>query len=104
MSSSRESLSQAATTLIQKSRAPSSGKSTLARLRRPSISGTIIGCDALEASILEPDIIPFDQTAKQAYQLQWALTHDLMQQNIGRVIIDSTCLRWKFWAKNIACS
>ena len=77
--------------LIQMSGAPGSGKSTLARLLRPSLNATIIDHDVLRSSLLESDIIPFDQAAKQAYQLQWALAQDLMKQNISSVIIDSTC-------------
>ncbi|KAI0118321.1 hypothetical protein GGR51DRAFT_212156 [Nemania sp. FL0031] len=75
---------------IQMSGAPGSGKSTIARLLRPSLSGVIIDHDVLRSSLLESDIFPFDQAAKQAYLLQWALAQDVMKQGLS-VIIDSTC-------------
>ncbi|KAI1429975.1 ABC transporter [Xylaria sp. FL1777] len=75
---------------IQMSGAPGSGKSTVARLLRPSIGAVIIDHDVLRSSLLESDIIPFDQAAKQAYLLQWALARDAMEQGLS-VIIDSTC-------------
>ncbi|KAI1171550.1 P-loop containing nucleoside triphosphate hydrolase protein [Nemania sp. FL0916] len=75
---------------IQMSGAPGSGKSTIARLLRPCINGVVIDHDVLRSSLLESGIIPFDQAAKQAYLLQWALAEDMMKQGFS-VIIDSTC-------------
>jgi predicted kinase len=74
---------------IQMSGAPGSGKSTIARLLRSSIGGVVIDHDVLRSSLLEGSI-PFDQAAKHAYQLQWAVAHDVMKQGLS-VIIDSTC-------------
>lgn len=76
--------------LIQMSGAPGSGKSTVAKLLRPCIGGIIIDHDVLRSSLLKCAIIPFDQVAKQAYLLQWALAEDIMKQGVN-VIIDSTC-------------
>ncbi|KAH6688027.1 hypothetical protein F5X68DRAFT_261328 [Plectosphaerella plurivora] len=76
--------------LIQMSGAPGSGKSTIARLLRPSINGVIVDHDILRSSLIESAIVPFDQAAKQAYLLQWSLAHDIMKQGLN-VIIDSTC-------------
>lgn len=70
--------------------APGSGKSTLARRLRPAIAGVIIDHDVLRSSLLESAIVPFDQAAKQAYLLQWALARDVIKQGLS-VIIDSTC-------------
>ncbi|KAI0503168.1 hypothetical protein F5B22DRAFT_561066 [Xylaria bambusicola] len=76
--------------VLQMSGAPGSGKSTLARLLRPVVNAVIIDHDVLRSSLLESGIIPFDQAAKQAYLLQWALARDVIQQGLS-VIIDSTC-------------
>ncbi|KAI0534520.1 ABC transporter [Xylaria digitata] len=75
---------------IQMSGAPGSGKSTIVRLLRPSVGGVVIDHDVLRSSLLESGIIPFDQAAKQAYLLQWALAQDVMKQGLS-VITDSTC-------------
>jgi predicted kinase len=87
----QHSSSLAAKLLIQMSGAPGSGKSTIARLLRPSINGIIIDHDVLRSALLETGIVSFDQAAKQAYQLQWAQAQDFMSQGVGSVIIDSTC-------------
>jgi predicted kinase len=76
--------------LIQMSGAPGSGKSTVAKLLRPCIGGIIIDHDILRSSLLGCAITPFDQAAKQAYLLQWALVEDIMKQGVN-VIVDSTC-------------
>lgn len=76
--------------LIQMSGAPGSGKSTIAKLLRPCIGGIIIDHDILRSSLLRCAVVPFDQAAKQAYLLQWALAEDIMRQGVN-VIIDSTC-------------
>ncbi|KAI9803293.1 MAG: hypothetical protein M1825_002084 [Sarcosagium campestre] len=77
--------------LIQMSGAPGSGKSTVARLLRPSIGGIIIDHDVLRSGLLEAAIIPFDDAAKQAYLLQWKLAKEFMMNQDVSVIIDSTC-------------
>lgn len=69
--------------------APGSGKSTIARLLGNSISGVVIDHDIFRSTLLESDV-PFDQAARIAYQLQWALARDVMKQGCS-VIIDSTC-------------
>lgn len=91
MSIPRDSSSIAARLLIQMSGAPGSGKSTVARLLRPSINGIIIDHDVLRSALLESGIVSFDQAAEQAYRLQWAQAQDFMSQGVGSVIIDSTC-------------
>ncbi|CAK7268428.1 hypothetical protein SEPCBS57363_003088 [Sporothrix epigloea] len=75
---------------IQMSGAPGSGKSTLAKLIRPSIGGVIIDHDVLRSSLLEADLVPFDEAARQAYILQWNLAHDIIKQGLN-IIVDSTC-------------
>lgn len=74
---------------IQMSGAPGSGKSTIARLLGQSIGGVVIDHDVLRSALLECNL-PFDQAAKNAYQLQWTLAQDVMKQGLN-VIIDSTC-------------
>lgn len=91
MSIPQDSSSPAARLLIQMSGAPGSGKSTVARLLRPSIHGIVIDHDVLRSALLESGIGSFDQAAKQAYRLQWAQAQDFMSQGVGSVIIDSTC-------------
>lgn len=76
--------------LIQMSGAPGAGKSTLARLLRQEIGGTVIDHDIIRSSLLEEDDLSFDQAARKAYRLQWALAKEMMQQGHS-VIIDSTC-------------
>jgi len=49
----------------------------------------VIDHDVLRSSLVKSSI-PFDQAAKHAYQLQWAVAHDVMKQGLS-VIIDSTC-------------
>lgn len=69
--------------------APGSGKSTLARLLGRSIGGVVIDHDVFRSTLLEFNT-PFDQAAKQAYQLQWKLAQDIVKQGIN-IIIDSPC-------------
>lgn len=76
--------------VIQMSGAPGSGKSTIARLLRPYIDGCIIDHDILRSSLLK-NAFPFDEAAKHAYNLQWELARDFMEQGVASVIIDSTC-------------
>ncbi|KAI0888970.1 P-loop containing nucleoside triphosphate hydrolase protein [Annulohypoxylon maeteangense] len=77
--------------LIQMSGAPGSGKSTLSRRLRPSISGIIIDHDILRTNLLSSPHLPFDSAAKQAYLLQWDLASDIMSHQGLNVIVDSTC-------------
>ena len=69
--------------------APGSGKSTMSRLLGNSLGAVVIDHDVLRSPLLEFNV-PFDQAAKHAYQLQWALAQDLLKQGHG-VIIDSPC-------------
>lgn len=61
----------------------------MARLLRRSIGGVVIDHDILRSGFLDSGI-PFDLAAKHAYQLQWTLARDIIQQGLN-VIIDSTC-------------
>jgi predicted kinase len=70
--------------------APGSGKSTVSKLLRRSISDTVvIDHDVLRSSLLESNV-PFKQAADQAYQLQWKLAQDFIGQGFN-IIVDSTC-------------
>lgn len=74
---------------IQMSGAPGSGKSTMAKLLGGAINGVVIDHDVLRTAFLDTNL-PFDQAAKSAYDLQWALARDMMRQDFS-VIVDSTC-------------
>lgn len=76
---------------IQMSGTPGSGKSTIARRIRQSLSGVIVDHDVLRSSLLESEIIPFDKAAKQAYILQWKIAEDMIKQSHQSIIIDGTC-------------
>ncbi|PMB66142.1 hypothetical protein BM221_008344 [Beauveria bassiana] len=52
--------------------APGSGKSTVARLLGRAITTVVIDHDVLRSAFLKARL-PFDQAAKGAYDLQWAL-------------------------------
>ncbi len=75
---------------IQMSGAPGSGKSSTAKLLQQSFGGLVIDHDVIRSSLLEDNDMPFDQVAKQAYNLQWAFAKEAVQQGFS-VIIDSTC-------------
>jgi predicted kinase len=75
---------------IQMSGAPGSGKSTMAKLLQQSTGGLVIDHDVIRSTLLEDNDLPFDQIAKIAYRLQWALAREMAQQRVN-VIIDSTC-------------
>jgi predicted kinase len=76
--------------LIQMSGPPGSGKSTLARLLARSIDGIVMNHDLIKAFFLESSHLPFQESAKLAYRLDWVLAEDMMQQ--GRsVVVDSVC-------------
>ena len=75
--------------VIQMSGVPGSGKSTLGKLLGRSIDAVVIDHDLLRSFFLDNNT-PFDQSAKQAYNLQWLFGEDLIKQ--GRsIIFDSTC-------------
>ncbi|KAK3359511.1 P-loop containing nucleoside triphosphate hydrolase protein [Lasiosphaeria hispida] len=76
--------------LIQMSGAPGSGKSTTAGLVGQSIGAVVIDHDIIKSTLLADDSIPFEQAAKSAYRLGWALVGTLMRQGWS-VILDSTC-------------
>ncbi|KAK4156223.1 hypothetical protein C8A00DRAFT_41282 [Chaetomidium leptoderma] len=75
---------------IQMSGAPGSGKSTMANLLREHVGAVMIDHDMVKSTILVDDRISFDQAAKSAYRLGWALAESMMKQGFG-VIIDSVC-------------
>lgn len=75
---------------IQMSGAPGSGKSTMARLLARFINNTVvIDHDILRSSFLESNMA-FEHAANCAYQFQWKLAQDFIEQGLN-VIIDSTC-------------
>lgn len=49
----------------------------------------VIDHDVLRSSLLESGL-PFDQAAQHAYQLQWALAQNFINQHL-KIFIDSTC-------------
>ncbi|ORY68867.1 uncharacterized protein BCR38DRAFT_334823 [Pseudomassariella vexata] len=75
--------------LVQMSGAPGSGKSAIARLLAHSIDGVVINHDLIKAFFLDTGI-PFDQSAKLTYRLDWVLAEDMIKQERS-VIIDSVC-------------
>ncbi|KAK4171460.1 P-loop containing nucleoside triphosphate hydrolase protein [Triangularia setosa] len=75
--------------LIQMSGAPGAGKSTMAKLLQRSIGGLVIDHDVIRSAILENNV-PFELAAKQAYNLQWVFTREVVRQGLS-VIIDSPC-------------
>ncbi|KAK7986988.1 hypothetical protein PG988_001976 [Apiospora saccharicola] len=77
--------------LIQMSGAPGAGKSTMSMLLQRSIGGLIIDHDIIRSSLLEDySDVAFDQVAKSAYRLQWAMADQALKQGLN-VIIDSVC-------------
>ncbi|KAL8912155.1 MAG: hypothetical protein Q9171_002789 [Xanthocarpia ochracea] len=73
--------------IIQMSGAPGSDKSTLASLLGSSTGAVVIDHDRLRSALI---IIPFDQAARFAYNIQWNLVQHFAQQG-HKIIIDSTC-------------
>jgi predicted kinase len=69
--------------------APGSGKSTTAKLLAQSIDGVVIDHDIIRSTVLEHKI-SFDEAAKLAYDLSWALAENIIKQERS-VIIDSPC-------------
>ncbi|KAK8064420.1 ATP-binding protein [Apiospora phragmitis] len=77
--------------LIQMSGAPGGGKSTMARLLQRSIGGLVLDHDIIRSSLLEDySNVPFDQVARSAYRLQWAMAEQAVKQGLI-VIVDSVC-------------
>ncbi|KAM0285817.1 hypothetical protein ACHAQH_001279 [Verticillium albo-atrum] len=74
---------------IQMSGAPGSGKSTLSRLLAKSINAVVFDHDIIRSAILEQGT-EFDNAAKLAYSIGWALAEDVIRQERS-VIMDSTC-------------
>ncbi|GAB1313097.1 Zeta toxin domain-containing protein [Madurella fahalii] len=76
---------------IQMSGAPGSGKSTTAELLGQALHAVVIDHDIIKSTLLDDDSgISFEQAAKSAYRLDWALAEATMKQGWS-VIIDSTC-------------
>ena len=70
---------------------PGAGKSTMAMLLQRSIGGLVIDHDIIRSSLLEDySDVPFDQVAKSAYRIQWAMAEQAVKQGLN-VIIDSVC-------------
>ncbi|KAK6343867.1 hypothetical protein TWF696_007521 [Orbilia brochopaga] len=76
--------------LIQMSGAPGSGKSTTAKMLANSIEKTLVIDHDLLRSFLLENSLPFEQSAKLAYNLGWTLAEDMIKQGYN-VIMDSTC-------------
>ncbi|KAM0330898.1 hypothetical protein ACHAQA_003854 [Verticillium albo-atrum] len=74
---------------IQMSGAPGSGKSTLSRQLAKSIDAVVFDHDIIRSTILEQGT-EFDNAAKLAYSIGWALAEDTIRQGQS-VIMDSTC-------------
>lgn len=74
---------------IQMSGAPGSGKSSIAKLLGTALNAVVIDHDILRSPILDA-AIPFQQAAKCAYDIQWTMAQNLVQQGLS-VIIDSPC-------------
>ncbi|KAH6856752.1 hypothetical protein B0I37DRAFT_368254 [Chaetomium sp. MPI-CAGE-AT-0009] len=76
--------------LIQMSGAPGSGKSTMANLLRQPLGAVVIDHDIVKSTLLVDDNVSFNQAAKLAYNLGWALAGSMMRQEYN-VILDSVC-------------
>ncbi|EAQ88205.1 hypothetical protein CHGG_04824 [Chaetomium globosum CBS 148.51] len=75
---------------IQMSGAPGSGKSTLANQLRQPLGAVVIDHDIVKSTLLADDNVSFNQAAKLAYNLGWALAGSMMRQEFS-VIMDSVC-------------
>ncbi|KAK6519384.1 hypothetical protein TWF281_003218 [Arthrobotrys megalospora] len=78
--------------LLQLSGPPGSGKSTLAQALSRNLKDTIsINHDTLKSFLLANiPSLPFTESSKLSYSLQWTLAEDVLKQGKS-VIIDSTC-------------
>ncbi|KAK3292299.1 uncharacterized protein B0H64DRAFT_226156 [Chaetomium fimeti] len=74
---------------IQMSGAPGSGKSTMANLLRQPLGAVVIDHDIVKSTLLADDV-SFNQAARLAYNLGWALAGSMMRQGLN-VIVDSVC-------------
>lgn len=76
---------------IQMSGAPGSGKSTTAGLLGQALHAVVIDHDLIKSTLLDDGSgISFEQAARSAYRLDWALAEAMMKQGWS-IIIDSTC-------------
>lgn len=74
---------------IQMSGPPGSGKTTTANLLAQKINAYAIPHDTIKSTLLEQGV-PFDQSSKVAYAMDWALADEAMKLR-RNVILDSTC-------------
>ncbi|HEX4775015.1 MAG TPA: AAA family ATPase [Candidatus Saccharimonadales bacterium] len=70
--------------------APGSGKTTLSRLLATSLNGVAIDHDLLKTFFLD-SALPFDQSGRLTYRLQWVLAADFLRQGHRAVVVDSPC-------------
>ncbi|KAH7381778.1 P-loop containing nucleoside triphosphate hydrolase protein [Cadophora sp. MPI-SDFR-AT-0126] len=74
---------------VQMSGAPGAGKSTIANLLAVSIQADVVDHDLIKSQILD-DGMPFNETSKRTYALQWTAAESIMKRGKS-VIVDSTC-------------
>lgn len=74
---------------IQMSGPPGSGKTTTANLLAQKINAYAIPHDTIKSTLLEQGV-PFDQSSKVAYAMDWALADEAMKLR-RNIILDSTC-------------
>ncbi|KAK7217460.1 hypothetical protein V2G26_005463 [Clonostachys chloroleuca] len=75
---------------IQLSGAPGAGKSTMAELLRHPTGSVVLDHDIIRSALLSGNEIAFQDAAKSAYRLNWALAESILKQGFS-LIIDSTC-------------
>ncbi|OHF04263.1 ABC transporter [Colletotrichum orchidophilum] len=69
--------------------APGSGKSTAATLLAQPLNAVILDLDVIKSSLLD-DGVPFEQSARLAYSILWALADSILKQS-RNLIVDCTC-------------
>ncbi|KAK4035362.1 hypothetical protein C8A01DRAFT_48406 [Parachaetomium inaequale] len=67
---------------------PGAGKSTMAKLLGQPLGAVVIDHDIIKSTVLADGNISFDQAAKSAYSLCWALAESMMKQGFS-VIVDN---------------
>ncbi|KAL2879731.1 hypothetical protein SGCOL_004773 [Colletotrichum sp. CLE4] len=74
---------------LQMSGAPGAGKSTTATVLAKPLNATILDLDVIKSSLLDSRL-PFEQSAKLAYSMLWALAGNILKQG-HNLIVDCTC-------------